>query len=715
MQESADTPPSESETRPREEGSGDPVPEPTQSDGTNASASPSGERILERFMASVRKPERPKRRAGVPPRGSTDVLKKWVEGDDSALESWIQSSDRTGRPDLSAPGTSSPVALIESRLPARDLGAAPAGPPPGVAAPISAEIEERQATLVRWLTDLLDRVKTEQFDPRSLVQELQESQQQLYDERAKRKQMEEELEHVKRGSIAVIKYVRTREAKAREQATREMEAQVNELKSALAEARTGLSGPEAPPVAPGDSAVNAVGLSRPGEEAHEIEGRLRAEFESRESGFLERETDLRRRQIQLEEEVRNLRSELELARKHAEAFTADEQSLTETLRSRMNAADLRERELARRENEIRSKFEEIRLSTEELERRRQPLEYKEKELIAWEQEIRVRKQAVDLQARKVEEAKVAGASPESIEQMKRLADLQAEISKKESELKAREQFLHQRMQELEGLEGKAAQAEADRAQEEIRVDTAQAKLRTGVRRLDDLLFGGIPIGSQLLVSGPAHTGKDVLARAFITEGLKQGAGVIWVLTDKSYQTVRDEAQALLPAHADYEKKGLVRYIDLYSRSLGITEAESNVVLLSTTDKSVLDQLTTRVNEFAQEFKQKAVGYRLVFESISTVTAYLDTTAAFRFLQPFVGRRKVDGAIGYYLIESGMHTESDIRTLEHMMDGSIHLKIDQLKNFLSVRGVTDVQSRAWVGYTFSKRSFSLGSFSLDHIR
>jgi KaiC/GvpD/RAD55 family RecA-like ATPase len=122
-----------------------------------------------------------------------------------------------------------------------------------------------------------------------------------------------------------------------------------------------------------------------------------------------------------------------------------------------------------------------------------------------------------------------------------------------------------------------------------------------------------------------------------------------------------------------------------------------------------------VNTFSGELKEKGAGYRLVVESVSTLTAYLDTTTTFRFLQPFAGRRKMDGAASYYLLETGMHTESDLQTLEHMMDGSINLKVDQLKTFLSVRGIGEAQSRAWVGYTFSKKAFSLGSFSLDHIR
>ena len=63
----------------------------------------------------------------------------------------------------------------------------------------------------------------------------------------------------------------------------------------------------------------------------------------------------------------------------------------------------------------------------------------------------------------------------------------------------------------------------------------------------------------------------------------------------------------------------------------------------------------------------------------------------------------------------MHSDSDMESLEHMVDGALNLKIEQLKTFLSVRGITDSQSRAWVGYTFTRKTFGLGSFSLEHIR
>jgi len=265
------------------------------------------------------------------------------------------------------------------------------------------------------------------------------------------------------------------------------------------------------------------------------------------------------------------------------------------------------------------------------------------------------------------------------------------------------------------MSGATAEAEAEKMHAEAVASAAEPKVKSGVRRLDDLLYGGFPVGAQILINGPAHTGKDVLARLFSAEGLRLGIPSIWVVTDKTYQQVRDDLAGLYNGFAEAEKKGMIRYADLYSRSVGASPTGVGVRFLSSTDKSLLDQLSQTVNSFAEEFKEKYPTYRLIFESVSTVTAYIDTAATFRFLQPFVGRRKIDGAVGYYELDSGMHSESDLETLEHMVDGSINLKIEQMKTLLAIRGIGEAQARSWVGYGFTKRSFNLGSFSLEHIR
>lgn len=699
---------------------------------SGARAPVDGAKVLDRWMESVKRTERPKRRAvATSGKDSRDVLKKWVDGDDRAMEAWIQASEPArptppARP-VAPPPESPPVAPLTPSVGGEALTpVTPLTPSTG----LSAHLIEREETVVRWLTDLLDRVKSDQFDPQSLLQEVQDLNRQLYEERTKRRQLDDELEHVKRGSIAVIKYVRSREAKTREQAVQAKDAEIADLRLRLLGAGGNPGTPDSE-LAPLERDAAAGSFESPGGHgegsaprgeavSRETEQRLRDEYTQREQQYIERETELRRRIVQLEGDVRGLRSEAETVHHREELLQNETGNLSATVAQQLKEAESRDRDLVRRENELRSKFEEIRIAAEELERKRTPLSFKEKELGAWEQQLNIRKQAMEIEARRIEQARAegeaVGASVLRGEESKQLEDLRAEISRKEDDLKARESFLVQQIEELKALQPGAAEAQAEEFRVQIAADAAVAKVRSGVRRLDDLLFGGFPPGSQILVNGPAHSGKDVLARLFVAEGLKQGIPALWVTTDKTYTQIRDEMGVLFPAYSMYEGKGLVKYVDLYARSLGVTQAEPGVRLLSSTDKGVLDQLTQAVNGYSLEFKDKAPTYRLVFESVSTVTAYLDTSATFRFLQPFQGRRKMDGASSYYLLETGMHTESDLQTLEHMMDGSLNLKIDQLKTFLSVRGITtDVQSRAWIGYTFSKKSFSLGSFSLDHIR
>ena len=688
-----------------------------------------GDKIVSRWLDTVRKSERPKRRhIAIPAKDSTDVLRKWVDGDDRAMEAWIQASE-TLRPAPAAPTLpptpavpTGPAAPTRAPTDEGETITPAAEAPTPIAPPLSPQFLEREETVVRWLTGLLDRVKSDTFDPHSLLQEVQDLQRQLFEERARRKQLEDEVEHVKRGSIAVIKYVRSREARSREQAVQAKDAELAELRLRLlqgglsAEATApGEVGAETPAPAPSHPAGPADAAA-----LRDLEGKLRGQYQEREGQLVERETELRRRVVQLEAEIRNLRAESEVIKQRERLLALDEGSLPKTLDDRLKAFDARERELLGRENELRTRFEEIRLGTEELERRRSPITFKEKELSSWEQQLQMTKQALELEARRLErmrteEGQLAAASPALQAKEKQVEDLKQELAQREEELRSRETFLNQKLEELESLQRKAAQYEADDIHADAVAAANESKVRTGVRRLDDLLFGGLPKGAQVLVSGPAHTGKDVLARMFIAEGLKAGIPALWVVTDKTYTQIREEMTGLFPQYPEFEERGLVRYVDLYSRSLGVTQAEPNVRLLALTEKGALDQLSSAVNNYSQELKEKAPTYRMVFETVSTLTAYLDTSGMFRVLQPFVGRRKLDNAAAYYSLEAGMHSESDLQTLEHMMDGSINLKLDQLKTFLSVKGVTDAQSRAWVGYTFTKRSFSLGSFSLDHIR
>jgi hypothetical protein len=67
--------------------------------------------------------------------------------------------------------------------------------------------------------------------------------------------------------------------------------------------------------------------------------------------------------------------------------------------------------------------------------------------------------------------------------------------------------------------------------------------------------------------------------------------------------------------------------------------------------------------------------------------YSNIQTVFRFLHVFTGRIKAAGALGIYMIESGMHDEQAIATLKQLFDGLIEIKSENDKNLIRIVGVS----------------------------
>ncbi|MCD6370912.1 MAG: recombinase RecA, partial [Thermoplasmata archaeon] len=69
----------------------------------------------------------------------------------------------------------------------------------------------------------------------------------------------------------------------------------------------------------------------------------------------------------------------------------------------------------------------------------------------------------------------------------------------------------------------------------------------------------------------------------------------------------------------------------------------------------------------------------------------------------------------YLLEKGLHGENEIQMVGYLMDGMIEFKIETHKTYLTVHGITEVQSRNWIEVSATRSGLTLGSFTLGHIR
>jgi KaiC/GvpD/RAD55 family RecA-like ATPase len=450
-----------------------------------------------------------------------------------------------------------------------------------------------------------------------------------------------------------------------------------------------------------------------GAPSEELKRRLEEELREMEQDYLAKEEQFKRRIIVLEGEVGTYKIE-DKVREQAQAFEGKSKSeIGGAISKKEHDVLQRERTILLREQELQRLQDELQVKDDEIRKVKEPLAYKEEELLRREEDLLYREKVIQAERRKVEEAKAQGGSTEELDMKSRLEELKGQINQKEEEVRTKEKYLQQKMEELRLREQGLIEEDIEAREQDLQIEVKQQKVKTGIPRLDDLMFGGIPFGTNASVYGPAYVGKEVLVNLFMAEGLKKGVPILWVLTDKGPADVRDEMAFVLPGYEEYEKLGLVRYVDAYSKSMGAEATDSNTTYIdeATDHQSLLKAVET----IAMEWKKKYPTYRLGFRSVSTLIAYLDPTTTFKFLQPFVGRRKRDKAVAFYVIEKGMHEEQEIQMLGSLMDGSIEFKVEQLKSFLSIKGVCDVQSRGWIRYTYTKSSVSVGSFSLDHIK
>ncbi len=695
-------------------------------------------------------PEKPKEPANIQKEEGQDALRKWLSGEDETLEDWLgqkplKSKIKSG--DMGAVGKQ--LAEKDKLLDQREQA-------------ITKKEEELEGLKIEMeetkkaMNEAIKKIDVGEFDAIKILEETARLNKELNMEIKKRKQLEEEIQQVKKGSLAVVKYVKAQQMQDKGGAAKslkkklddeklkidELEADLKNNQEIMATLRAEISkGLDKLPADMKDAKKLAVELaelkktleakdrelkkskeelslkkragSSSAEADMELQQRMAAELSSKEQEWISKEGQLKHKMIELEEKLHEHEIDNKLRQEKKDLSGKSESEMNSQMEMKIRELQVKEKSLLVREDEIQRLKEKLKSMEGELKQVKEPLAYKEDEMLRREEDLVYREQMLVEERRKLEEAMRESGGLEAHEMKKKLEELQMAINRKEEEIRSKEQYLKSKSEELKIREKGLIEEEIDAREEDRKMELKIEKVKTGDRRLDDLLLGGVPFATNILIYGPPFTGKEITINSFIGEGLAKGIPAILVITDKLPTEIREEMMFIVSGFEEYERLGLVKFIDAYSRSIGIEDVEPNITYIG--DPTDYVAISKAVDSVAKELLKTHKYYRLAFRSISTLIAYLDSSTAFKFLQPFCGKRKRERAVAMYVIEKGMHDEQDIQKIQSVMDGMIDYKIEQLKTYLSIVGVCDVQSRAWIDYTHSKQGLAIGSFSLDHIR
>lgn len=129
------------------------------------------------------------------------------------------------------------------------------------------------------------------------------------------------------------------------------------------------------------------------------------------------------------------------------------------------------------------------------------------------------------------------------------------------------------------------------------------KLKTGLAGLDEMLFGGIPQGSTVVVMGSFGTGKTTFGLQFLNQGLAEGEKGIYISLEEDKESILSDAEA----HG-WDLRG-----KLASKQLEIVKLEPS-------DAKVTIQ---RIKSELPEFIKKFGASRIVIDSVSLLNLLFD--------------------------------------------------------------------------------------------
>ena len=200
------------------------------------------------------------------------------------------------------------------------------------------------------------------------------------------------------------------------------------------------------------------------------------------------------------------------------------------------------------------------------------------------------------------------------------------------------------------------------------------RVRTYIPGMDEILYGGIPERNVVLISGGPGTGKSIIGKQFLYNGLTHGDPGVFVALEEHPASVIRSFKHFGWDITKYEKEGTFAIVDAFTAGIG-SAAQKEKYLVKDIDN--VGELSSVLREAIRNTNAK----RVVIDSVSTL--YLTKPAMARSI--VMQLKRIIAGLGCTAIfvsqvsagEKGFGGPG----VEHAVDGIIRLDLDEYEGQL----------------------------------
>lgn len=175
------------------------------------------------------------------------------------------------------------------------------------------------------------------------------------------------------------------------------------------------------------------------------------------------------------------------------------------------------------------------------------------------------------------------------------------------------------------------------------------KSQTGIVKLDEILAGGFPENSTILLRGHTGSGKSTLSQQFITSGLKSSQPAIYITLDTDPNDIVKNMKRF-GGIEQYMNSKMIVFLDAYSWKIGGGKVEAwKRVLQGGLD---INSLNVMLSEILRDLSEKEK--RSVFDSVSTLLLYIPSDLVVRFVPILIAKCKQAKSTQILILEEGVH-------------------------------------------------------------